>query len=58
MAARIQYLTLQECKRVFYRADYGVIRFHDMIANAEQFSLQRVYVLGVSIEGTPLRYRH
>lgn len=57
MSERIQYLTLQECKRVFFRSDYGLMRFRDMVANPDQFSLDKVYVLGVSVEGLPIHYR-
>lgn len=56
MKDRTQFLTLQECKRVFYRLDYGVMRCHDMIANPEDFHLCPVFVLGVSIAGLPTHF--
>ncbi|MFW5393961.1 hypothetical protein V1951_22105 [Yersinia sp. 2544 StPb PI] len=54
---RVHYFTVQECKRVFMSPDYGIVRFGDMIANAHEYGLSKVYVAGISVEHLPLYYR-
>ena len=55
---RVHYFTVQTCKRVFRHPDYGIVRFDDMIANADEYGFEVVYVAGISLENLPLYYRH
>lgn len=54
---RVHYFTIQECKRVFWHQDYGVVRFNEMIANAQEYGLGTVCVAGISVENLPIHYR-
>lgn len=55
---RVHYFTVQTCKRVFRHPEYGIVRFDDMIANADEYGFEVVYVAGISFENLPLHYRH
>lgn len=37
---RVHYFTVQTCKRVFRHPEYGIVRFDDMIANADEYVLK------------------
>jgi len=54
---RVHYFTIQECKRVFWHQDYGVVRFSEMIANAQEYGLGTICVAGISVENFPIHYR-
>lgn len=54
---RVHYFTVQKCKRVFRHPEFGIVRFDDMIANADEYGFRAAYVAGISVENLPLHYR-
>lgn len=54
--AIVHYLTIQSCKRVFFHADYGVMRSTEPLVEDNNLTIEPLCLLGISVDNLPIKF--